>query len=370
MAARWSRVEDKELRRLYAGALPVAKIASRLRRSEDALVARRQLLGIAPGRRPRSWSAKEDALLVAAAVQVVPASILASRLGRSIWEVRSRRRKLTGGKPAARRYTPREDELLRACVERGGDFKLLARRLARSADALRLHAQQLGVYHPEPRRRWADWEDAVIRDGYTSAMPCVQIARDLPHRSVESVAARARKLGLGSYARRWVSDDDQRLRAFAARGITLEQAAEQLGRTPEALRRRAHRTGIPAPGSPPSPRSGRRWSVEEDELLRLHQALNPARLAELLERSDVAVCRRLCVLGLRERAQRSPHHPATSRSGTSTPGERVLLDRELARATPRRRQAISYRLGYAAGELPRVLARELPASELAASDAP
>jgi hypothetical protein len=52
-------------------------------------------------------------------------------------------------------------------------------------------------------------------------------------------------LGLATYARRWVSDDDQRLRAFAARGITLEQAAEQLGRTPEALRRRAHRTGIP-----------------------------------------------------------------------------------------------------------------------------
>src|SRR5665213_2266573 len=106
MAARWSRVEDEELRRLYAGGLPVAKIASRLRRSEDALVARRQLLGIAPRRRPRSWSVKEDVLLAAAAVQVIPASVLASPLGRSVWEVRSRRRKLTGGKPAARRYTP------------------------------------------------------------------------------------------------------------------------------------------------------------------------------------------------------------------------------------------------------------------------
>ncbi len=128
---------------------------------------------------------------------------------------------------------------------------------------------------------------------------------------------RARKLGLATYARRWTSADDRRLRALAARGATIEQAAQQLGRTPEALRMRARRAGIMPPRSRSSSRSRRRWTFEEDELLRLHRALNPARLAELLGRSDGAVCRRLCALGLREGARRSPHHPR--RDGRANP---------------------------------------------------
>ena len=185
----------------------------------------------------------------------------------------------------------------------------LAYRLGRSPDALRLHAQHLGLHRPQPRRRWAEWEDAVLRDGYTSALPCAEIARQLPQRTTTSVAARARKLGLISYARRWSTDDDQRLMRLTARGSTLEDVAQRLGRTPEAIRRRASRLAIEPPAPAPAPRHARRWTREEDELLRLHHALNPGRLAELLGRSDGAVCRRLCAIGLRARAQRSPHHP-------------------------------------------------------------
>jgi hypothetical protein len=67
---------------------------------------------------------------------------------------------------------------------------------------VRVHAQQLAIHRPPPRRRWADWEDASIRDGYTSALSCAQIASRLPHRSATSIAARAGKLGLATYARR------------------------------------------------------------------------------------------------------------------------------------------------------------------------
>ena len=195
------------------------------------------------------------------------------------------------------------------CLGHGGDLITLAHRLGRSPDALRLHAQHLGLHRPQPRRRWAEWDDAVVRDGYTSALPCAEIARQLPKRTTTSVAARARKLGLISYARRWSTDDDQRLMRVTARGTTLEEMAQRLGRTPEAIRRRASRLGVEAPAPAPAPRQARRWTREEDELLRLHHALNPARLAELLGRSDAAVCRRLCAIGLRARAQRSPHHP-------------------------------------------------------------
>ena len=237
------------------------------------------------------------------------AAALGRRLRRSAEQVRARRGVLLGRKPAGRPYLPDEDEAIRVCLGHGRDLIALGHRLGRSPDALRLHARHLGLHHPQPRRRWAEWEDALVRDGYTSALPCAEIARQLPQRTTTSVAARARKLGLISYARRWGTDDDQRLMRLTVRGSTLEDVAQHLGRTPEAIRRRASRLGVERPAPAPAPRQARRWTREEDELLRLHHALNPARLAQLLGRSDAAVCRRLCAIGLRARAQRSPHHP-------------------------------------------------------------
>lgn len=187
---------------------------------------------------------------------------------------------------------------------------------------------------PPPRRRWTGWEDALIRDGYTSALGCAQIARQLPHRSTASVAARARKLGLATYARRWSAQDDQRLARLTARGVTLEKVAQRLGRTPEAIRGRAMRRGTKPPRPAPAPHRGHRWTSEEDELLRLHHSLNPARLAELLGRSDAAVCHRLCALGERAGAQRSPHHPVSRRDGLPTPGEQAVIERQLAQGIP------------------------------------
>jgi len=246
---------------------------------------------------------------MAGAAAGLSAAVLGQRLRRSAGQVRARRGALLGRKPAGLPYLPDEDEAIRVCLGHGGDLVALAHRLGRSPDALRLHARHLGLHHPQPRRRWAEWEDAVLRDGYTSALPCAEIARQLPQRTTTSVAARARKLGLISYARRWSTGDDQRLMRLTARGTTLEEAAQRLGRTPEAIRRRASRLAIEPPAPASALRHARRWTREEDELLRLHHALNPGRLAELLGRSDGAVCRRLCAIGVRARAQRSPHHP-------------------------------------------------------------
>lgn len=310
--SRWSEAEDRLLRRLYAERLPVTQIAVRLGRSPDALVARRRLLGIAP-RRPGTWSPREEWLLRAGTAAGLSASLLAARLGRSPDQVRVRRRILLGGRPPGRPYLPGEDDAIRICLKDEGNLAMLALRLGRTPDALRLRARQLGVHRPPSRRRWADWEDAVVRDGYTSALPCAEIARQLRQRSAKSVAARARKLGVGSYARRWSSGDDRSLARLIARGDDLAAVAAHLGRTPEAIRRRGSRLGIRPPRPAPAPRRGRRWSSEEDELLRLHHALNPARLGELLGRSDGAICRRLCMLGLRARAKRSPHHPTVPR---------------------------------------------------------
>ncbi len=346
MATRWSTAEDQLLRRLYADQLSVQRIAARLRRSPDAVVARRQKLGLAP-RRSRPWSRREEALLRAGTEAGLSASRIAQRLGRSTEQVRTRRRTLVPARPPARPYLAHEDDAIRLCLAERGDFVALGRRLGRSADAVRLHAHQLGIHCPPPRRRWTGWEDALIRDGYTSALGCAQIARQLPHRSTASVAARARKLGLATYARRWSAQDDQRLAQLTARGVTLEKVAQRLGRTPEAIRRRAMRLGTKPPRPAPAPHCGHRWTNEEDGLLRLHHSLNPAQLAELLGRSDAAVCHRLCALGVRAGAQRSPHHPVTRRDGLPTPGELAVIERQLAQGIPP--LIILRRLGYSSG---------------------
>ena len=69
--------------------------------------------------------------------------------------------------------------------------------------------------------------------GYETGLPVAEIAS----------AARARKLRLTTYDRRWTTTDDEGLRRL----VTLRSPPElavMLGRTPEAVRRRARTLGL------------------------------------------------------------------------------------------------------------------------------
>lgn len=354
MARRWTRREDAVLARLYRGGVAVRDIAVQLGRSENAVNARRRHLEI-PGRRaPMAWSGREDAVLTVATRAGVPAWVVAQRFGRPVGQVRWRRRALGIGSSAARRYAPQDDAAIRTAVGERGDVDELARRLGRSPGALRLRAVTLGLRRPARRRRWSAGEDAALRDGYDNGLSCAEIARELPGRTPPAVAARARKLGLATHGRRWTPADDHRLRQLAG-DRRVEQLARLLGRTPDALRQRARKLGLVLRESDASAQGGTRWTAAEDDLLRLHAALNPAVLAGLLGRSDRAVTIRLSKLGLRAGRQRSPHHPAP-RLGDLTPGERALLERELEPGNPRRLLTLARRLG-----VPRpLLAARLP----------
>ncbi|MGI8623562.1 MAG: hypothetical protein ACR2NB_08755 [Solirubrobacteraceae bacterium] len=349
MAPHWSTVEDARLRRLYATGAPVAAIASQLGRSGDAVVARRELLGIAPRRVPRPWSGLEDQLLRSALEARVPGGALATRLGRSVDQVSARRRQLGLQTPAARRYSPAEDVLLREQWAAGRRVDELAHRLRRSPDAVRVHADALGLHRPARRHRWSAAEDAALRDGYADGRTCQHIANSLSGRTARAVAARARKLGLTTYARGWTGTDDARLRELAARGSPAE-IARALGRTPEAVRRRARALRLTLQPRSSAARTGARWSPNEDALLRLHAGLNPAALAAHLGRSDQAVVARLRRLGLRDGRRRSPHHPAPTTGGL-TPGEWRLVDRELRRTSGRGLLALGRRLERSPGAL-------------------
>ncbi len=192
-------------------------------------------------------------------------------------------------RPAGRPYLPAEDDAIRVCLHRHGDLAGAGGRLGPYTRRVRLHARQLGVYRPPPRRRWSEWEDATVRDGYTSALPCAEIAGQLPGRSAAErgrpcAQARAGQLCPALERRRRPAPDaaDRARRRprghSAAAGVAppRRSAGERLG------------SGSTPPPRSPAPRRRWRWTREEDELLRLHQALNPARLAQLLGRSDVS----------------------------------------------------------------------------------
>lgn len=169
-------------------------------------------------------------------------------------------------------------------------------------------------------------------------------------RTTSAVVARAAKLGLASYARVWTEADDRRLRALATSGAEVEDAARVLSRTPEALRARARKLGLPALRSTRSRQPAKRWTPDEDGQLRLHVGANPAVLALMLGRSPEAVVQRLRRLGLRKTRRRSPHHLVPARRGL-TPGQLATVVRELRDGGPRRRMSLAQRLGLTPGQL-------------------
>jgi len=359
VAARWRPQEDASLRRWYAADVPVVEIGQRLGRSAHAVDARRRALGI-KARRPatRRWSRTQDSFIAAAAAAGLPAQVVADRLALPLESVRRRRRTLLPGRPSPRRYGTHEDAALRAAIAEGRPITELAATMGRTPNALRMRARSLGLLGGAPRRRWTPHEDRSVRDGYGRGLSCDAIANDVLHgaRSAGAVSARARKLGLASFARAWTADDDAALRRGASAGLSVHALATRFTRTPEAIRRRARKLELQV-AEDPVPAGGRRWTRREDVLLAELQGLNPARVASELGRSDRAIRRRMARLGL---SHSSPHHLVPSR-GSLSPGEVRVLLREYTSGDPRRLLALARRLNRPPVELRRLACRLLEA---------
>jgi hypothetical protein len=356
VAARWRPNEDRSLRRWYPQGVPVVEIARRLGRTAHAVDGRRRLLGLPPRRRPREWSARQDALLLASRRAGIPARIVADRLGLPLETVR-RRGRAVDPRVAGRHWTPSEDERLRAALANGRPLVELARELGRTEGALRTRARERGLLpSAESRRRWSASEDDLLRSGYESGLTCLTIATELlgGTRTPETVSARASKLGLATYARSWTEGEDQALRRLGLCGASVSEAAERLARTPEAIRRRSRKLAVRL-ARDPFRGASRPWRPEEDALLRELSGLHPARLARLLNRSDQAIRRRRAALGINTG---SPHHLPPAQNSL-TPGERRLLAREYNPGKARRLLALAHRLGRTPAEL-RALAATLP----------
>jgi hypothetical protein len=343
MSRRWSREEDAVLRRLYPQGVGLHVIGERVGRSHEAVSARRRALGIAGRPRSQAWTAGEDELLRAGTVTGISAAAVAVHLRRPPDQVRRRRRMLMEGGRAPLPYTISEDTAIADCWMHGDDVVVLAQQIGRSVGSIRLRAQKLGLHTAVARPRWRPDEDATLRDGYQLGLTCAQIAAEIGGRTPTAIAARAARLGLGTYGRRWTSREDNMLRKLTLDGTDLDRAAQLLARTPEAVRRRARVLGLALPPRHRPNRERRPWASTEDELLALHRGLNPAALAQLLDRSSGAITQRMRKLDLRRGSERSPHHPART-DGHLTPGQRAVIARELEAGAHRRQLAVARRL--------------------------
>lgn len=215
----------------------------------------------------------------------------------------------------------------------------------------RVRAQALGVHVPPARRRWRASEDQTLRDGYARGLTCVEISHALSGAHTPgAVSARARKLGLTSYAQTWNAEQDELLRQAITTSATVDDLATVLTRSSEAVRRRAQKLGLPAPSQAANARSGLRWARFEDVLLIENRGVQPGVLARRLGRSDHAVRRRQRLLGVRT-GSRSPHYAPAN--GAMSPAEERLILRELnvAGKSGGRLLALAGRLGRTPAEL-------------------
>jgi hypothetical protein len=220
MMAGWTLGEDGRLARWYAADVTVVEIARRLVRSPDAVNARRRLLGLPARRGRRVWSARQDAVLAASARAGVPARVVAERLELPLESVRRRRRELVPAPSVGRRWSSQEDEALHETIATGAPLDELARALRRSEGALRTRARARELLQGPARPRWSGGEDDLIREGYDLGMTCAAISTQLldARRTPQAISARARKLGLTTYARTWTGGEDRALRRLAATG--------------------------------------------------------------------------------------------------------------------------------------------------------
>ncbi|MGH2972018.1 MAG: hypothetical protein ACRDNM_11240 [Gaiellaceae bacterium] len=312
MARPWTPADDQLLLELYIAGESREAIAEQLGRTSDALDARRRFL-----RRPartiptRRWSEAEDAFLRAAAAARIPSSAIVSRLNRTPYAVRRRRREIidvTG--PRARPYTAEEDALIAITIQRGEPLANLADELGRSVDALRLHARQLGLLRVKERRRWTVADDERLRHAYASGYAVAQIKeRLLPDRSEGAIVARAHLLGLAEHGRRWNDSDDTALVRMVGLGLSSTYIARQIGRTEEAIAKRCRVLGLRAPAPDPPRRRGP-WTTAEDDLLRARAHEPLATLVSVFGRSRTSIRRRRHILELAT-PPRTQHHPLT-----------------------------------------------------------
>jgi hypothetical protein len=236
----WTEAEDDALRSMI-GSVDRDEIAARLGRTRNAVNARVVTLGIAPPR-SRPWTARESATLCRL-YGTMPVAEVAKRLDRSVDAVSSRAAVLDLRSYVHSSWTDDEDNALRRLyLERRG-YGEIAQLLGRSENSIEGRIRRLGLTSEQPmRRRWSREEDARLRSLYATHT-YREIAAQLD-RTANAVMLRAQALGLAPPATdRYSEQDDAFLRTHYPT-MTAQQIADHLGRSRVSVIVRVRRLGL------------------------------------------------------------------------------------------------------------------------------
>lgn len=245
--AAWSPGEDALLEAATRAGVPRAVLAERLARPIGQLVSRRRMLGLtAPASRP--YAVREDAALRHVVGTGGDLEDLARELRRTSGALRLRAVALGLYRPSPRRrWSTSEDAALRDGYDGGLSCQGIARHLPeRTAFAVAARARQLGLANHA--RRWTAAEDDHLRR-LAPGEQLEGLARRLA-RTPEALRQRARKLRVAPpqpavsprAGLRWTAGEDELLRLHP--GLNPATLAELLGRTDRAVTIRLGTLGL------------------------------------------------------------------------------------------------------------------------------
>lgn len=245
----WQPREDELLRAARAAGIPATEVAPRLGRSVESVRSRGKQLGL--GHRPaRLYTSEEDETLRMDWGRGETVDELARKLGRSPDAVRLRARHLCISTTQRRqRWSADDDRRLREGYADGLTCRSINAALLpeRTAGAIAARAALLGLaLHG---RRWTENETMTLATLTIAGCSVEQIARRL-ERSAAAIRQRTRRIGLRrpigapnrNGGKRWSAADDAILCGMAAADLVL--LSQRLGRSEEAIRRRSATLGL------------------------------------------------------------------------------------------------------------------------------
>lgn len=302
-AASWLPAEDDELRRRFTADEALADIAVAIGRPFHGLRARIDVLGLRRNS-TRPWHEAEDAELFARYGQESCATIARS-LGRGVTAVYARAALLKLTAPAPADYDAWEDAQIRAGYAQAVPVRQIAALIGRSMLGVCCRASALGVRHPHQPPNWSDAEMQrmleLAEEGhrYLEIIE-MMVAEGYPRRSKSGFGQRIRIIGYGrGWGRRWTPDEDELLRRAYAAGDTLTPLRQLLGRGVCSIRWRAGELGLRGTHAKRDGWRGRVWSAEDEALLRAEFGNTPSpELARKLGRTKAAMFSRANALGL------------------------------------------------------------------------
>ncbi len=184
----WTQEDDKLLRRHYRTERNV-ELAKRIGRNPHSVRTRARVLGIARKRSNINWSEAEKT------IKKLYGKIDTERISDMLKiPVRSiqHRASIMGIADISKRWTKREDDILRSHYKRG-NAETLATRLGRTIYSIQKRANKLGLSRKE--KAWSAEDDEMIKNSYGSAADISTIAKQLK-RSIHSIYTRAYILGV------------------------------------------------------------------------------------------------------------------------------------------------------------------------------